>query len=190
MRWCDRNNVGYIIGLARNQVLERLSEQWTTQSKEQFEQTEQKQRIFGEFMYAAGTWDCKRRVIVKAEYLEKGANTRFIVTNLKGKPQQLYDELYYQRPVEILLEDKDIPTQKIITELYQKNDNHYFLITESDDLELPKKIKKRFLKKNMKKFGTLAVIELVVREEQPPGEIVDEVQDVLPEKFKWVDFLQ
>jgi len=46
---------------------------------------------------AAGTWDCQRRVIVKAEHLEKGVNTRFVVTNLEGQPQQLYDELYCQR---------------------------------------------------------------------------------------------
>jgi hypothetical protein len=97
MRWCDRNDIGYIIGLARNQVLERLSEQYITQSKKQFEQTGQKQRIFGEFMYSAATWDCNRRVIVKAEHLTKGANTRFIVTNLYGKPQELYDELYCKR---------------------------------------------------------------------------------------------
>lgn len=97
MRWCERNDVGYIIGLARNAVLGRLSQSWTDISKEQFEQTGQKQRIFGEFSYASGTWDCQRRVIVKAEHLEKGANTRFVVTNLEGKPQHLYDELYCQR---------------------------------------------------------------------------------------------
>jgi len=97
MRWCERNDVGYIIGLAHNAVLQRLSQSWIDISKEQFEQTGQKQRIFGEFSYAAGTWDCQRRVIVKAEHLEKGANTRFVVTNLEGKPQQLYDELYCQR---------------------------------------------------------------------------------------------
>jgi hypothetical protein len=97
MRWCDRNNVGYIIGLARNAVLERLSQQWTEQSKQQFAQTGQKQRIFGEFMYAAQTWDCRRRVIVKAEHLQKGDNSRFIVTNLQGEPQELYDRVYCQR---------------------------------------------------------------------------------------------
>jgi hypothetical protein len=97
MRWCDRNNVGYIIGLARNAVLERLSQQWTEQSKQQFAQTGQKQRIFGEFMYAAETWDCRRRVIVKAEHLQKGDNSRFIVTNLRGEPQELYDRVYCQR---------------------------------------------------------------------------------------------
>lgn len=97
MRWCDRNNVGYITGLACNAVLERLSQQLTNTSKLQFEQTGVKQRIFGEFMYAANTWDCQRKVIVKAEYLQQGANTRFVVTNLTGEPQKLYDELYCQR---------------------------------------------------------------------------------------------
>lgn len=97
MRWCDRNNVGYIIGLAGNAVLERLSQQWTDQSGMQFEQTGQKQRIFGQFMYAAETWDCQRRVIVKAEHLPQGPNHRFVVTNLDGQPQKLYDELYCQR---------------------------------------------------------------------------------------------
>jgi hypothetical protein len=97
MRWCDRNNVGYITGIARNPVLEQLARQWTDESAEQYKQTGQKQRIFGEFMYAAETWDCRRRVIVKAEHLEQGANTRFIVTNLEGEPQKLYDEVYCRR---------------------------------------------------------------------------------------------
>ena len=97
MRWCDRNNVGYIIGVIRNPVLEELAQRWIDRAKMQFAQTGQKQRIFGEFMYAAETWDCQRRVIVKAEHLPQGANSRFVVTNLEGPPQKLYDELYCQR---------------------------------------------------------------------------------------------
>jgi hypothetical protein len=97
MRWCDKHNVGYIIGLAGNDVLYRLASQWTEQSSNQCNQTGLKQRIFGQFMYAAQTWDCQRRVIVKAEHLIQGANTRFIVTNLDGEPQKLYDEVYCQR---------------------------------------------------------------------------------------------
>jgi hypothetical protein len=97
MRWCDLHDVGYIIGLARNAVLERLAQQWSDTSKTQFEQTHQKQRIFGEFKYAADTWDRQRRVIVKAEHLELGENTRFIVTNLTGESRHLYDTVYCQR---------------------------------------------------------------------------------------------
>jgi hypothetical protein len=97
MRWCDLHDVGYIIGLARNAVLERMALSWTDTSKAKFEQTHQKQRIFGEFMYAADTWDRQRRVIVKAEHLRQGENTRFIVTNLTGESQHLYDNVYCQR---------------------------------------------------------------------------------------------
>jgi hypothetical protein len=97
MRWCDRNNVGYIIGLARNCVLEGLAQPWIDASRHQFEQTREKQRLFGEIYYAASTWDRQRRVIVKAEHLQEGQNTRFIVTNLTGEPQKLYDELYCAR---------------------------------------------------------------------------------------------
>lgn len=97
MRWCDRHDVGYILGLAQNPVLMREAERWTTRARERFEQTGAKQRLFGQFHYAAQTWDQSRRVIVKAEYLLLGPNTRFVVTNLLGAPQTLYDELYCQR---------------------------------------------------------------------------------------------
>jgi hypothetical protein len=97
MRWCEHNNVHYIFGLARNKVLERLAERYAEQAQRDFEHTGQKQRIFGEVRYAAATWDRERRVIVKAERLQQGPNTRFVVTDIEGEPQQLYDGLYCQR---------------------------------------------------------------------------------------------
>jgi hypothetical protein len=97
MRWCDKHDVGYIIGLARNAVLERLAKPWTDASATQFVQTKEKQRLFGAFPYAAATWDRPRRVIVKAEHLDLGPNSRLVVTNLTGEPQALYDDLYCQR---------------------------------------------------------------------------------------------
>jgi hypothetical protein len=97
LRWCDRHNVGYIVGLAKNSVLTTLGQEWVAEAEEAFERTQQKQRLFGEFLYGAKTWDRPRRVIVKAEHLQQGANTRFVVTNLAGDAQQLYDDTYCQR---------------------------------------------------------------------------------------------
>ncbi len=97
LRWCDKHDVGYIVGLAQNAVLKRLAEPHLQLAKEQFEQTGQKQRIFAESQYAAATWDRKRRVIIKAEHNSQGSNPRFVVTNLAGDPQGLYDDLYCQR---------------------------------------------------------------------------------------------
>jgi len=97
MRWCDRHGVGYILGLARNKVLEKLAEPFMAAAEEAFTQTQQKQRHFHSITYAAQTWDKERRVIVKAERLLEGPNARFVVSNLQGQPQELYDEVYCQR---------------------------------------------------------------------------------------------
>ena len=97
LRWCERHNVYYIVGLAKNPVLMSLGRYWIQQAQQNFQISREKQRIFGEFAYAAGTWDKERRVIIKAEYVIQGQNTRFIVTNLKGQPQQLYDGMYCPR---------------------------------------------------------------------------------------------
>ncbi len=92
-----RDDVHYILGLARNAVLERLTEPYAAESKRLFDETGEKQRLFDDLSYAAGTWDRERRVIVKAEHLEEGPNTRLVVTNLPGDPRDLYDDLYCQR---------------------------------------------------------------------------------------------
>jgi DDE family transposase len=97
MRWCDRHQVGYILGLARNKILEKMAEPFMLAAERAFEQTHEKQRHFHEITYAAATWDKQRRVIVKAERLVEGPNARFIVTNLDDEPQHLYDRRYCQR---------------------------------------------------------------------------------------------
>ena len=97
MRWCDSHGIGYVLGLARNQVLERLAVDWTAQAARQFAKTEEPQRIFASISYAASTWDRSRRVIVKAEHNSQGPNPRFIVTNMPAEPQELYEDFYCQR---------------------------------------------------------------------------------------------
>ena len=97
MRWCDRHGIYYILGIARNAVLERLALPWTVPAQWHHQRTGDKVRLFGLICYGAKTWDRTRRVIVKAEHTQHGANPRFVVTNLPGDPHELYDQLYCQR---------------------------------------------------------------------------------------------
>jgi Transposase DDE domain group 1 len=97
MRWCDSHGVGYVLGLARNVVLERQAADAIAQAERQFRRTGQPQRIFDPFAYAAGTWDRPRRVIVKAERTALGPNPRFLVVNVPGDPRELYEDVYCQR---------------------------------------------------------------------------------------------
>jgi hypothetical protein len=89
--------VGYILGLARNSRLEALATPWTHAAQTCWEMTGQPQRLFGEFAYAAATWDRPRRVIAKAEHTQQGDNPRFVVSNLPGNARGLYEVLYCGR---------------------------------------------------------------------------------------------
>jgi len=97
LRWCDRNGVDYIVGLAKNNVLKRLARRALITARWEYRRTGLKQRLFEDFHYAASTWDRNRRVIAKAEHTEQGENPRFVVTSLAGDPRALYDKLYCQR---------------------------------------------------------------------------------------------
>jgi hypothetical protein len=97
LRWCENNGVYYITGLAKNSRLNGMAKPLLDRASRQYGKTDQKQRLFGRIRYAAQTWDRERPVIVKAEHAEQGSNPRYVVTNLTGDPQELYDKVYCAR---------------------------------------------------------------------------------------------
>jgi len=97
LSWCERHGVSYIVGIGQNSRLNEMAAPWIELSEAGFELTGQKQRLFAELSYAARSWKQERRVIAKAEHTALGANPRYIVTNLPGEPQSLYEKIYCAR---------------------------------------------------------------------------------------------
>ncbi len=101
MRFCEDNNVGYIFGLARNKRLHRAIAGRLKRAKTLYTETGEPQRIFCELKYKTRkSWSRTRRVVGKAEYLAKGENPRFVVTNLSIEvwpAKELYENLYCAR---------------------------------------------------------------------------------------------
>jgi hypothetical protein len=97
LRWCEEHGVHYIVGLAKNARVLARAQSFMEQAQKDCQSQQQKQRRFGEVQYAADTWDKERRVLVKAEHTDKGSNPRFVVTNLEGQAQPLYDEVFCTR---------------------------------------------------------------------------------------------
>jgi len=95
-KYCEGEGLSYVIGLIRNDVLERLAEGLLNEAHERYVETGEKQRLFQEAQYQAQSWPHLRRVIIKAEWLPQGPNSRFVVTNLSYKPKALY-EFYTER---------------------------------------------------------------------------------------------
>jgi hypothetical protein len=83
LAWCEENHVDYVIGLAKNGRLTNILGKELHEAKQLFEETGKASRVFKDFTYRTKkSWSRERRVIGKAEHLEKGANPRFVVTSL------------------------------------------------------------------------------------------------------------
>ena len=101
MFWCEANDVDYVLGLAKNERLKKEIAEELQQAKELHEQTSQPERVFRDFEYQTlKSWSRLRRVVGKAEYMQKGENPRFIVTSLSVEQfdgQTLYEQQYCGR---------------------------------------------------------------------------------------------
>lgn len=101
MSWCEANDVDFLLGLAKNPRLLKLLQPALEQAAQQFAQSKQACRIFQELSYSTlDSWSRQRRVVGKAEHLDKGANPRFVVTSLPAAvlaAQPLYEREYCAR---------------------------------------------------------------------------------------------
>ncbi len=99
MAWCEANGIDHLFGLARNRrLLEQIAAELQAAEAEH-KQTGKPARRFKDFTYATlDSWSRSRRVIGKAEHLDKGANPRFIVTSLEECcARTLYEKIYCAR---------------------------------------------------------------------------------------------
>jgi hypothetical protein len=102
MTWCERQGIDYVFGLAKNPRLLKEIEAAIKAAEAEYNQSGEPVRIFKNFRYRTleDTWSRSRRVVAKAEHLEKGSNPRFVVTSL---PQHqfpapiLYETIYCAR---------------------------------------------------------------------------------------------
>ena len=101
MRWCEDHQVDFVFGLARNRRLEALRADTLAEARQQQESTGPPARLFRALRYQTReSWSRERRVVGKAEHLDKGANPRFIVTSLSAEQwaaRALYEDLYCAR---------------------------------------------------------------------------------------------
>ena len=101
MTWCETEKIDYIFGLAKNERLKAVIEDELRQAEQLYETTKKACRVFKDFRYETRqSWNRQRRVVAKAEYLDKGANPRFVVTSIETEAMDartLYERLYCGR---------------------------------------------------------------------------------------------
>jgi hypothetical protein len=101
MTWCEEHGVDFVFGLAKNERLKARIAEELQQAQAQYEQTREASRVFKDFRYQTlESWTRDRRVVAKAEHLDKGSNPRFVVTSMQVERMEaraLYEPLYCAR---------------------------------------------------------------------------------------------
>lgn len=99
----SQERLEYVINMASNQALNRKVEPALARARRLSRASGATEHVYGEFRYKTKkTWKHKRRIIYKAEVVRHPGrdpkdNPRFVITNLKQKPQWVYEEVYCKR---------------------------------------------------------------------------------------------
>lgn len=94
--YCKDESITYTITLITNEHLKEMASELLDEASSRYEPQKTKQRLFGENLYQAGSWEKKRRVVYKAEAMAQGTNRRFVLTTRNDEPKDLY-EFYTRR---------------------------------------------------------------------------------------------
>jgi Transposase DDE domain group 1 len=94
--YCEKEGITYTIALITNERLKEMANDLLEEATQEHQRTAHKARLFGEDVYGAASWQKERRVVYKAEAMDKGTNTRFVVSTRHDAPKELY-EFYARR---------------------------------------------------------------------------------------------
>lgn len=100
--YLESERLEYVVAMAKNPVLGAQAEPLMAQVRVLSAASGQTEHRYGDCRYAAKSWNRERRVVFKAEVVRLGErepkdNPRFVVTNLRHRPQRLYEQVYCQR---------------------------------------------------------------------------------------------
>lgn len=96
--FCEKEELKYVFGLTPQNPMWEEAEELEEEAKKLYAFYKEPVKLFGEFQYQAKSWSEPLRVIYKAEHNHKGANTRFIVTNLEHSRRRfIYQNVYSGR---------------------------------------------------------------------------------------------
>ncbi len=94
---CQRLGIDYILGLATNDRLKRISAALLDRAEAEGRTWRRPVHDIHAQSHRARSWKRASRLRIKAEHNGVGRNARFVITSLGGDPQEPYDEVYCAR---------------------------------------------------------------------------------------------
>ena len=91
----ENHRLDYLVGMPGNSKLKGISAELMSEAEALSEKSGETERAWGEVDYRTRRWERHRRVVIKAEMTRLAGrdprrNARFVVTNLRMKPERVY----------------------------------------------------------------------------------------------------
>ena len=111
----EEQGCGYILGLPTNARLKLIGQPWREDAAVRRALSgRDKVRRFFQAGYRAKSWSRERRIAARVEATSKGADIRFIVSNLPGPAKVLYEKVYCARGrMENMIKDHKLYTNAL-----------------------------------------------------------------------------
>lgn len=98
----EAERMEYVVCMSKNKTLRGFAEPLMQRVRESMAAGNEPAPVYGETRYQARSWNRHRRVIIKANVTchpgrEPKDNARFIVTNIRGWPERIYEQIYCAR---------------------------------------------------------------------------------------------
>jgi hypothetical protein len=179
---------GYIFGLSNNARLSKIGQPWREDvAVRRVLSGKDKVRRFFQTGYRAKSWSRQRKVIARVEATSKGADVRFIVTNLPGTAKVLYEKIYCARGrMENMIKEHKLYTRSDRTSCHRWEANQFRLFLHTGSYWLLHQLRQAAPRKSLWRkvtFETLrrAFLKIAVRIE----ELKSRVRIALPSAYPY-----
>ena len=88
--YLESERIAYLLGIPHHRVFRPFTDRLRERAQARFDRTGQPVRVFSSFHYRAKRWSRRRRILVKIEVSAQGTNVRCVVTNRKGRAEDLF----------------------------------------------------------------------------------------------------
>jgi hypothetical protein len=178
MDYLEDQGCGYIFGLPGNARLKKLGHPWSEDVAVRRAQSgKEKVRRYFQTTYRARSWSRERHVIARVEATTKGADIRFVVTNLatrgqSSKAKVLYEKVYCARGnMENMIKEHKLYTKSDRTSCHRWEANQFRLFLHTGAYWLLLKLRQAAPRKSIWRkatFETLrnAFLKIAVRIEE------------------------
>jgi len=179
---------GYIFGLAGNARLSKIAQPWREDAAVRRALSgKDKVRRFFQTGYRAKSWSRQRKVIARVEATSKGADVRFIVTNLNGTAKVLYEKIYCARGrMENMIKEHKLYTRSDRTSCHRWEANQFRLFLHTGAYWLLHQLRQAAPRKSLWRKATFetirrAFLKIAVRIE----ELKSRVRIALPSAYPY-----